>query len=73
MDPTRLVTIRSYANEVDASMALQHLETHGIEAHIRTDDCGGMQSWLQGTQGVFLEVLDKDENTANEILDAMNE
>jgi len=40
---------------------------------VRKDDCGGMYPWRQEMRGVFLEVLDKDQETATEILDAMND
>jgi len=70
MDTTRLVTIRPYANEVDAEIARQHLESHSVEAFVRKDDC--MRPWLQGIQGVFLEVLDSDKENAENILNAMD-
>ena len=73
MDTTRLIVIRTFANEVDAEIARQHLETNGVEAYVRKDDCGGMYPWRQEMRGVFLEVLDKDQETATEILDAMND
>lgn len=43
MDTTRIVTIRSFSNEMDAEIARQHLESAGIEAFVRKDDYGGMQ------------------------------
>jgi hypothetical protein len=71
MDTTRLVIIRSFSNEVDAEIARQHLATNGVDAYVRTDDCGGMYPWRQEMRGVFLEVLDSDKENAEKILAAM--
>ena len=68
MDTTRLVSIRSFASEMDAEIARQHLESAGIQAFVRKDDQGGMQPWLQTAQGVFLQVHEKDKQKAEEVL-----
>jgi hypothetical protein len=71
MDERRLVTIKTFNYERDAEAAKQHLQTHGIDAMISKDDCGGMRPWLQQRQGVFLQVFDCDSGNANKILHAM--
>jgi hypothetical protein len=69
MDTTRLVTIRSFSNAMDADSARQHLESSGIHAFVRKDDYGGMQPYLQAAQGVFLEVHEKDRKKAGRMLE----
>ena len=71
MDKSKLVTIKTFNNELDADIAKQHLQSHGIEAIVSKDDCGGMRPWLQGQQGVDLQVFENDSAKANKILQAM--
>jgi len=68
MDETRLVTLRSFTDDIDADIAKQHLESAGILAFVRKDDYGGMQPALQRQVGVFLEVHEKDAKNAEHIL-----
>jgi hypothetical protein len=71
MDDKKMVSIKTFDNEIDAEAAKQHLQTHGIDAMVSKDDCGGMRPWLQQRQGVFLQVFDCDCSKANKILHAM--
>ena len=71
MEKGELVSIKTYGNELDAQVAKQHLESHGIEALITKDDCGGMRPWLQYRQGITLQVFERDVQEANTVLKAM--
>jgi hypothetical protein len=72
MDTSRLVTLRSFSTSLDAEIAKQHLESAGVQAHIRKDDYGGLEAAIQSIEGVFLQVLEKDAETAEEILKSLN-
>jgi hypothetical protein len=65
------VSIKIFDNELDAEVAKQHLLSHGIDATVTKDDCGGMRPWLQERQGVSLQVLEQDSIKASKILKAM--
>ncbi len=71
MDNRKLITIKSFSSELDAEVARQHLQSHGIDATVSKDDSGGARPWLQAIQGVFLQVLEKDSAKAEKILKAM--
>jgi hypothetical protein len=71
MDDRKLVSIKTFANEIDAEVAKQHLQSHGIDARVSKDDCGGMRPWLQERQGVSLQVFESDSTKATKILKAM--
>ncbi len=71
MDDRRLISVRTFSNELDAEVARQHLKSHGIEATVSKDDCGGMRPWLQERQGVVLRVFETDLEKANKVLNAM--
>jgi hypothetical protein len=71
MDNRRFVTIKTFGNELDAKVARQHLKSHGIDATVSKDDCGGMRPWLQAQQGVVLQVLERDFQKATKVLEAM--
>ncbi len=71
MDNRKLVSVRTFSNELDAEVARRHLKSHGIDATVSKDDCGGMRPWLQERQGVVLLVLEPDLQKAKEVLDAV--
>jgi hypothetical protein len=71
MDNRKLVSIETFNNELDAEVAKQHLQSHGIDAMVSKDDCGGMRPWLQERQGVVLQVFENDSAKADKILKAM--
>jgi hypothetical protein len=71
MDNRKIVSIKTFDNEIDAKVAKQHLQSHGLDAMVSKDDCGGMRPWLQERHGVFLQVFEQDSSKANKILRAM--
>jgi hypothetical protein len=71
-DKDRAIVLKTFANEVDAEIAKDHLQAHGIEAFVSKDDAGGMRPHLQITMGVRILVLQSDADRASEILDAMD-
>jgi hypothetical protein len=64
-DPLRV--IRTFVNNFDAEMARSALEAAGIDAMIRSDDCGGTRPhlWLGGVE---LLVRQEDAAEADELL-----
>jgi hypothetical protein len=66
MDTTRLVTIRSFSNDIEADIAKQHLESAGIQAFVRKDNLGYLQVSLEA----FLEVREQDVEAAGKILES---
>ncbi len=63
-----LVVVRTYAGEMEASIAASRLGSEGIEAHIHKDDVGGAYPPLQMSGGVRLLVKPDDLKAAAEIL-----
>lgn len=64
-----LVTVRTFINHFPAEIARSALEAAGIDAMIRSDDCGGLRPhlWMGGVQ---LLVRADDRQRALEVLDA---
>ena len=64
-DPLRV--IRTFVNNFDAEIARGALEAAGIDAMIRSDDCGGTRPhlWMGGVQ---LLVREEDAAEADELL-----
>lgn len=62
-----LVPVGTFLNHVDADLARSALEAAGIDAMIKSDDCGGVRPhlWMGGIQ---LLVRDEDAQRALEIL-----
>ncbi len=71
MDTKKLVPLKTFDNELDADVAKQHLLSHGIQAVVTKDDCGGMRPWMQQHQGVVLQVFEADSTKASKVLKAM--
>lgn len=71
-DDDNLVLLRTFSSLLDAEIALEHLESHGIDATIRRDDSGGMAPYRQQTLGVDILVLDGDHDKAERVLDAVD-
>jgi hypothetical protein len=71
MNKNQLIIVRTFSNELDAQIALEHLKSHHIDAFIKKDDSGGMRPHLQLSQGVDIIVSEKDAKKAEEILVAM--
>jgi hypothetical protein len=66
-----LVTIRTFTNLLDAEVAVEHLESHGIPASIKKDDTGSLRPHLQLTQGVDVVIRKTDTKKAEKVLVAM--
>jgi hypothetical protein len=62
-----LVILRTFLNHVEADLAKMTLEAAGIEALIRSDDCGGLRPHLW-MGGVELLVSVEDVERAEEVL-----
>lgn len=66
-----LVTVKTFSNEIEASMAAQVLEQSGVKCFVSADDAGGMEPQLQMTMGVRLVVNRADAERALEILNTL--
>ena len=64
----KLVTIRTFTNEVDAELAKSQLESAGIRAILSADDCGGLRPALTMSNGIKIVVRADDAARAAEIL-----
>lgn len=73
MDTDKLVTLRTYPDEILAGMAHSALKSESIQAIVSRDDCGGMEPQLNIAGGVRLIVKEGDVQAANQILDAIDE
>ena len=69
--PDELVNIKTFSNEMDASMAQQILAQSEISSFVSADDAGGMEPHLQLSMGVRLVVNRADAERALEILSSM--
>ena len=69
MEDTDLTVVRTFANIVHAELARSALESAGIMAAIRADDCGGMRPHMQ-MAGVDLLVRTEQAEEANALLAA---
>ena len=65
-----LVAIKTFTNEMDATMAQEVLRDSGLNAFMFKDDAGGMEPHLQRTSGVQLVVNRDDAERAYDILQA---
>ena len=63
-----LITIRTFTNEFEASVAKSALEAFGIHCMVSRDDCGGQRPHLAMTGGVQLVVRFADAEQAEEVL-----
>jgi hypothetical protein len=70
MPDHELVVVRTFLNNIEAEIAHSVLEAAGVEALIRSDDCGGIRPslWLSG---VALLVREDDVARAKELLDTL--
>lgn len=67
----KLVTVGVYPTRIEAEIAKGLLEAHKIIAYLSADDAGGMRPYpLSYTFGVELQVEEKDEEKAKELLNA---
>ena len=63
-----VVVIKTFDNEIDATMAQAVLQESGVRAFVLKDDAGGMEPHLQRTGGVRLVINHADIERASEIL-----
>lgn len=73
MDNEKLVTLRTFPDEILAGMARSALESEAIQAIVSRDDCGGMEPQLNITGGVRLIVKEGDVQRADQVLDSFEE
>jgi hypothetical protein len=66
--PNDIAVIKIFSNEMDAEMARQMLDNAGIKAFVFKDDAGGMEPYLQMTNGVRLIVGQGDAERASKIV-----
>lgn len=64
--------IQTYLNYLDAELARSHLEAMGLDALVRSDNCGGMRPHFDLTGGVFLLVPEADADRALALLDGLS-
>ena len=67
-----LVTIRTFANEVEANLAKSPRQAAGIDSTLTRDDCGGMRPSLTWAQGIKLVVRSGDAERAAAVLSVEN-
>ena len=64
-----LYVIRSFSNDMDASLAEAVLEANGIPSTRISDDAGGMMPWLHSLHPIRLMVRHADVELAVSLLD----
>ena len=65
-----MVAVATYINETEARCELGRLTASGIDAMVRTDNCGGMRPHFDLQQGVQLLVPEAEAERARELLTA---
>jgi hypothetical protein len=68
----KLVTIMEFADYIEAEMAKQLLEDHGIKSVVTEENAANLYP-VSGTTGPELQVLEKDAERAREILESREE
>jgi hypothetical protein len=68
-DDGGLYVIRSFSNDMDASLAEAVLEANGIPSTRISDDAGGMMPWLHSLHPIRLMVRREDVEIAVTLLD----
>jgi len=68
-DDDGLYVIRSFSNDLDASLAEAVLEANGIPSTRISDDAGGMMPWLHSLHPIRLMVRRADVELAVSLLD----
>ncbi len=64
-----LVEVAEYGNRPEAELTVSLLASHGIEAMLKADDCGGFYASQTFTIGVKVMVSADDYAAAKELLD----
>jgi len=68
-DDDGLYVIRSFSNDMDASLAEAVLEANGIPSTRISDDAAGMMPWLHSLHPIRLMVRREDVEAAVTLLD----
>jgi hypothetical protein len=69
MSDSALVVVHSFGNRQEAEMAKSALDAAEIDAYVRSDDAGGMETGLWRGNGVQVIVRVEDLEAAREVLD----
>jgi hypothetical protein len=71
MADSELVVVGTFLSQFEADLARSALEAAGIDAMVRSDDCGGMRPhlWMSGVQ---LLVRTEDAAYASELIEAQS-
>jgi len=67
-----MAVIKTFSNEMDAAMAQELLHASGIKSYISKDDAGGMEPYLQLTNGVRLIVSQGDAERAYAVIKTLD-
>jgi hypothetical protein len=67
--PGGLFVIRTFPNELEASIAEAVLEAHGIQSSLMTDSAAGVLPWLNTLHPIRLVVRESDVDLANAVLE----
>ena len=62
--------LKTFTNETEAQMALNHITALGVSALLQMDNCGGMRPHFDISRGVDLLVADDDLEKAKAALEA---
>ena len=65
----RSAVVATYSTRRDAEIALDRLESEGLDAFLSADDAGGMHPHLQETHGVRIVVLETHVSQAVSVLE----
>jgi hypothetical protein len=65
---SKLITIKTYSNRIEAEADKELLRNEGVKSVIFADDCGGMRPHMTFVSGVELVISEKDIDRACEIL-----
>jgi hypothetical protein len=64
-----LFVIRTFRNELEASIAEAALEAHGIQSSLMTDSAAGAMPWLNTLHPIRLVVRESDVDLAMAVLE----
>jgi putative signal transducing protein len=67
-----LFVIRTFPNEMEASIAEAALEAHGIQSSLMMDSAGGTMPWLNTLHPIRLVVRESDIELARSVLDGLD-
>jgi putative signal transducing protein len=68
-----LFVIRTFPNELEASIAEAALEANGIQSALMVDSAGGTMPWLNTLHPIRLVVREADIDIAKAVLDGLDD